>query len=61
MILAFADDFSGAAEVAGVAHRHGLQATVTTSREIEGNGEFVAVDMATRAMSEPQARATAQA
>ena len=61
MILAFADDFSGAAEVAGVAHRYGLQATVTTSREIVDEGEFVAVDMATRSMSEPQARATAEA
>ncbi|MFP6901040.1 MAG: four-carbon acid sugar kinase family protein [Opitutales bacterium] len=59
MILAFADDFSGAAEVAGVAHRYGLQAIVTTCSEIPENCEFVAFDMATRSMTEDQASAKA--
>jgi uncharacterized protein YgbK (DUF1537 family) len=30
MIVVLADDFSGAAEIAGIAHRHGLSAEVQT-------------------------------
>jgi uncharacterized protein YgbK (DUF1537 family) len=61
MILALADDFSGAAEVAGVAHRHGLEASVISGSDIPGDREFVAVDMATRSLTANQARAKALA
>ncbi len=56
MILALADDFSGAAEVAGVAHRHGLQAMVVTEAPIPTAVEFVAVDMASRSLSAAEAK-----
>jgi len=55
MILALADDFSGAAEVAGVAHRHGLKAMVATEPSIPSEVDFVAVDMASRSLSASEA------
>ena len=55
MILAFADDFSGASEVAGVAHRHGITAMVTSGSPISSGVEFVAVDMGTRSLSASEA------
>ena len=61
MILALADDFSGAAEVAGVAHRHGLKAMVTTKPPIGSEVDFVAVDMATRSLSTFEASKKARA
>lgn len=50
MILALADDLSGAAEVAGVAHRHGLKAMVTSGEAIDVKADFVGVDMGTRSL-----------
>ncbi|MBG29345.1 MAG: hypothetical protein CMI31_05005 [Opitutae bacterium] len=58
MILAFADDFSGAAEVAGVAYRHGLETGIASGFEIPECRDFVAMDMATRSMTELEAEAT---
>jgi uncharacterized protein YgbK (DUF1537 family) len=56
MILALADDFSGAAEVAGVAFRHGLNTRVATGPERPSNVEFLAIDMATRSLPSTMAR-----
>lgn len=48
MIVAIADDFSGAAEVAGVAHRHGLRAEVHLEAIAPTDAAFVACDAASR-------------
>lgn len=61
MILALADDFSGAAEVAGVAHRHGLKALVVTASPIPSSVDFVAADMATRSLTAVEANEIALA
>jgi D-threonate/D-erythronate kinase len=60
MILALADDFSGAAEVAGVAHRHGLKAMVTSVDPLDSKVDFVGVDMATRSLVTEKARQKAE-
>lgn len=51
MIVVIADDLSGAAELAGVASRHGLTAEVQTELSWETKADVVCVDTDTRALS----------
>lgn len=55
MIYALADDLTGAAEIAGVAVRHGLTAAVTTRSERSVKADFVVVDTETRSLDARQA------
>lgn len=48
MIGVLADDFSGAAEIAGVAVRHGLTAAVSTEAGVPGDADLVVIDTETR-------------
>lgn len=50
MILVLADDFSGAAEMAGIAHRLGFSSEVQTQFDPNGNSEVVALDTNTRSL-----------
>lgn len=56
MIAVVADDFSGAAETAGVAFRHGLDAEVALEVPAAASAAVVAVDTDTRAL-QPEAAA----
>ena len=57
-IIALADDISGAAEIAGVAHRHGLLVRLITSTPnkegMPGPGEALVIDTDTRRLSGEQ-------
>lgn len=48
MIVVFADDFSGAAEIAGVGFSFGLKTQIQTNFEFDPNLDLLVVDMATR-------------
>ena len=56
-IVALADDFSGAAEIAGVAHRHGLDVHLTNTlpESIPTEGTALVIDTDTRRHSEEKA------
>ena len=60
MILVIADDFSGAAEVAGAAHRFGLSAEVQTDSLCESDCDVVVVDANTRSLSADMAASVMQ-
>ena len=49
MIVVIADDLSGAAELAGVASRHGLKAEVQTVFSADSEADVICVDAGTRA------------
>lgn len=55
MILVIADDFSGAAEIAGTAHQFGLTAEVQTDQLQPSDCEVVVVDANTRSLPASQA------
>ncbi|MCB1276742.1 four-carbon acid sugar kinase family protein [Prosthecobacter sp.] len=55
MITIIADDFSGAAELAGIAAAHGFKAEVQTQFDPGTDAEVVAVDTDTRLKSEDEA------
>ena len=55
MILVLADDFSGAAEMAGMAHRHGLHTRVCTRSMAFSSADLVAIDTQTRTAGPEQA------
>ena len=55
MILVLADDFSGAAEMAGMAHRHGLHTRVCTRSMHFSSADLVAIDTQTRTAGPEQA------
>ena len=55
MILVIADDFSGAAEMAGMAFRHGLRARVSTLRAHRMREGLLAMDTRTRMASSSRA------
>lgn len=55
MIVIIADDFSGAAELAGIAAARGYKAEVQTAFDPSSNAEVIAVDTNTRMKSEREA------
>jgi uncharacterized protein YgbK (DUF1537 family) len=55
MILVLADDFSGAAELAGIAHHLGFSAEVQTRFDAGSTSEVVALDTQTRALPKKEA------
>ena len=55
MILVIADDFSGAAEMAGMAFRHGMRAGVSTRRAHRMREGLLAMDTRTRMASSSRA------
>ena len=59
MIIVIADNFSGAAEIAGIGHAHGLSTSLLTDL---GNGlpvcDLLVIATNTRSMTEPEAVAT---
>ena len=52
MITVLADDFSGAAEIAGIAWRYGLQAIVQTEIDLSVNHDIIVIDTDTRSKKE---------
>jgi uncharacterized protein YgbK (DUF1537 family) len=58
LIAVVADDFTGAAEIAGVALRHGFKAMVSTSLIAQGDADVLIIATDTRAENQEQARAT---
>jgi len=56
MIVVLADDFSGAAEIAGIASRYGLRTILQTDIDLSGNYDVVIVDTNTRSKQEKEAR-----
>ena len=55
MILALADDFSGAAEIAGIGHHFGLRSELFTDVCSSSKADLVVVDTNTRSLSEEEA------
>jgi uncharacterized protein YgbK (DUF1537 family) len=55
MIVVIADDFSGAAELAGAAANFGLRAEVQTEFSLETGAEVIALDTGTRSVCAPEA------
>ena len=55
MVLVIADDFSGAAEMAGMAFRHGMRSEVNTLRAHRMRDGLLAMDTRTRMASSSQA------
>jgi len=56
MIVVIADDFSGAAEIAGVAWRYGLNSVIQTDSDLTMNYDVVVIDTDTRSKNEREAR-----
>jgi uncharacterized protein YgbK (DUF1537 family) len=56
MIAVIADDFSGAAEIAGIGLRYGLNCEVQTERIGDGHPDLLVIDTNTRSSSESEAR-----
>ncbi|MDE6556282.1 MAG: four-carbon acid sugar kinase family protein, partial [Duncaniella sp.] len=57
MIAVIADDITGAAEMAGIAHRLGLRVVLTTDPySLTGNADVAVIATDTRSMSEHEAR-----
>jgi uncharacterized protein YgbK (DUF1537 family) len=61
MITVIADDLSGAAELAGLALRHGLRAEVQTAFSAATDADVVCVDTDTRLLPEAEAARIAEA
>jgi D-threonate/D-erythronate kinase len=55
MFVVLADDFSGAAEIAGIGHRYGLKSEVQLSLESNSTADLIALDTDTRSASEADA------
>jgi D-threonate/D-erythronate kinase len=55
MMVVFADDFSGAAEMAGIAHRYGLSVAVQRQLQARDHKDLIVIDSNTRAMSREEA------
>jgi len=60
MIHALADDFSGAAEVGGVAARYGLTATILTDPSRHSDTDLVVIDTGTRSLGPRPAAAVVE-
>jgi uncharacterized protein YgbK (DUF1537 family) len=55
LIVVIADDFSGAAEMAGIGHRFGLTTEIQVQFNAHSNAQLIAIDSNTRSMSESSA------
>jgi hypothetical protein len=55
MIVVIADDFSGAAEIAGIAWRYGLKTVLQIEMDLSANAEVIVVDTGSRSMNEDEA------
>jgi uncharacterized protein YgbK (DUF1537 family) len=55
MIIVFADDFSGAAEMAGIGLRYGLRTEIHTDKIIPVKTDLLVIDSSTRLASEKEA------
>jgi uncharacterized protein YgbK (DUF1537 family) len=55
MLIVLADDFSGAAEIGGIAYRYGLNAEVQLNFNINTNADIVILDTDTRGLKEEDA------
>ena len=56
MIVVIADDFSGAAEIAGIAWRYGIRTVVQTEIDLSVNYDLVIIDSNSRSKNEKEAR-----
>ena len=56
MITVLADDFSGAAEIAGIAWRYGLQTVLQTEIDLSVNHDIIVIDTDTRSKKENETR-----
>jgi uncharacterized protein YgbK (DUF1537 family) len=56
MIAVIADDFSGAAEITGIAWRYGLRAVLQTDVDLSVNYDIVVIDTDTRSKTKNEAR-----
>jgi uncharacterized protein YgbK (DUF1537 family) len=56
MIVVIADDFSGAAEIAGIAWRYGLRTVLQTEPDLSVDDDIVILDTDTRSKEENEAR-----
>lgn len=55
MIVAIADDFSGASEIAGIGWRYGLSTEVQLTFDIKSNADLVVIDADTRSQNRAEA------
>jgi D-threonate/D-erythronate kinase len=55
MLLVLADDFSGAAEIGGVAHRYGLKTEIQLMLNLNSTADIVVFDTNTRSINESEA------
>ena len=51
MFIVIADDFSGAAEIAGIAHRHGARVELTTTPSLDHKADILVIDTDSRRQS----------
>jgi uncharacterized protein YgbK (DUF1537 family) len=51
MIVVLADDFSGAAEIAGIGFAFGLETRLQTHFQVDTSADLVVIDLATRSLS----------
>ena len=54
MIIVIADDFSGAAEIAGIGFRYGLKAVIRTDVELDLESDILIIDSNTRSLTEDE-------
>src|SRR5687767_4984989 len=55
MLVVLADDFSGAAEIGGIAHRYGLRVEIQLSLDVNSSADVIVLDTDTRVLSESDA------
>jgi len=55
MLLVLADDFSGAAEIAGIGHRYGLNTEIQLKPDFNTHADLIVLDTNTRSSSADQA------
>lgn len=61
MLIVIADDFSGAAEMGGIAHRYGLNAEVQLEFDAQSGADVLVIDADTRSLGKADAVAKTQA
>ena len=54
-LVVLADDFSGAAEIGGIAYRYGLRAEIQLSLDVNSSADVIVLDTDTRVLSESDA------
>jgi D-threonate/D-erythronate kinase len=55
MLVVLSDDFSGAAEIGGIAHRYGLRTEIQLSLNVDSSADVIVLDTDTRMLSESDA------